>query len=65
MDQLHTKNYSEEMCGAPVRDISSRLIVSQWMLFWFALISVVLRFISRMPRFGGVIGLDDWTMLIA
>ncbi|ROW18332.1 hypothetical protein VPNG_00495 [Cytospora leucostoma] len=64
MDQLHTKRYSEAMCGSPVRNASRRLIVSQWALFLLAFISVVLRFTSRMPRFGGGIGWDDWTILV-
>lgn len=64
MDQLYTKRYSEQSCGAPVRDISSRLIISQWALFALALIFVVLRFIARMPRFGGRVGWDDWTILV-
>lgn len=64
MDELHTIRYAEGTCGAPARNVSRRLIVSQWVLFSLAFIFVVLRFVSRMQHFGGRIGWDDWTILV-
>lgn len=52
------------MCGVPVRNISRRFIVSQWSLFSLSFVAVVLRFVSRLPRFGGRLGWDDWTILV-
>lgn len=64
MDVLRTKRYADITCGVPVRNISSRLIVSEWALFSIALVFVGLRFIARMPRFGSRLGWDDWTILV-
>lgn len=64
MDQLYTKRYTESMCDAPTRNISGRLIAIQWALFSLASVFLGLRLISRMPRFGGCLGWDDWIMLV-
>lgn len=63
MDQLYTKRYTKSMCDSPKRNISDRLIITQWALFSLATVFVALRFISRMPQSGGCLGLDDWIML--
>lgn len=40
------------------------MIVTVWILFAFAITSVILRFVSRAPYFGGNLGWDDWTILM-
>lgn len=64
MDQLYTKRYTEGMCGSPTRNISGHLIITQWALFSLASVFVALRFISRLPQFGGLLGCDDCLMLV-
>lgn len=64
IDVLHTQRYAAVVCGAPVRNDSRRFEVAVWTMFPFALICVVLRFVSRTPYFGGRLGWDDWTILI-
>lgn len=64
IEVLHTQRYAAVVCGAPIREDTQRLIVTEWVLFAFAITSVILRFVSRAPYFGGNLGWDDWPILM-
>lgn len=57
-----TKNATQTLCGAPVRDRTKAVSVSGIVGGIFALIAYVLRMVSRLPHFGGTLGWDDAAM---
>ena len=59
-----TKNVTETICGAPVRD-KTRVVFDVASIFGsIALFVVLLRFISKTPFVGGIWGWDDFWMLL-
>ncbi|KAF2084270.1 hypothetical protein K490DRAFT_75929 [Saccharata proteae CBS 121410] len=61
-DQLSSKNATETLCGAPVRDRTREVSYTGVIGGILALIAYILRMIARLPKFGGEIGADDWVM---
>lgn len=58
------KQGSRSFCGIPERSYSWMLLRSIWTLFAVAVFAVVLRFIARSQKFGGVgFGREDWVAL--
>ncbi|KAK0628088.1 hypothetical protein DIS24_g10834 [Lasiodiplodia hormozganensis] len=63
-EQLTTKNATQTLCGAPVRDRTKSVSVSGIVGGIFALIAYVLRMVARHPKFGGTLGWDDAMMTV-
>ncbi|KAK7700729.1 hypothetical protein SLS57_012014 [Botryosphaeria dothidea] len=61
-EQLTTKNTTQTLCGAPIRDRTKAVSVSGIVGGIFALIAYILRMVSRLPQFGGTLGWDDAVM---
>lgn len=57
-----TKNTTQTLCGAPIRDRTKAVSVSGIVGGIFALIAYILRMVSRLPQFGGTLGWDDAVM---
>ncbi|KAJ5138872.1 uncharacterized protein N7515_003720 [Penicillium bovifimosum] len=63
-ESLTTKNVTSTACGAPIRNRTKLVSYSGVIGGVLALIAFILRMIARLNVFGGVFGMDDWTMLL-
>ncbi|KAF2142053.1 GMC oxidoreductase [Aplosporella prunicola CBS 121167] len=63
--QLTTKNATESLCDAPIRDNTKAVSYTGVIGGIIALVAYILRMVSRLPQFGGKVGWDDAVMTFA
>lgn len=63
--QKGSKNSTEVLCQAPIRDDSNTVSYIGVIGGVLALVAYVMRMVSRLPRFGGTLGWDDLVITIA
>ncbi|KAJ5545097.1 hypothetical protein N7535_006516 [Penicillium sp. DV-2018c] len=63
-ESLTMKNVTSTACGAPIRDRTKVVSYAGVAGGIIALVAFILRMVARLNVFGGVFGMDDWTMLL-
>lgn len=64
IDQLYGLNITKTVCGAQVRSDTARAASVNWLFCAIAVTAVIMRLLGRLPRFGGRLSWDDFTMML-